>query len=105
MQLILLFDLVRPVVDLEQLPPYHVTPAPPVLSALFVRYGEAEIHLILTLVPSPFYLLDKVRVIAPPRLHRAEDDVFYIQTAEVVSEDGFEVAEVVAADCWVAAPA
>ena len=103
MQLILLFDLVRPVVDLEQLPPYHVTPAPPVLSALFVRYGEAEIN--LTLVPSPFYLLDKVRVIAPPRLHRAEDDVFYLQTAEVVSEDGFEVAEVVAADCWVAAPA
>ena len=100
MQLILLFDLVLPVVDLVQLAPYHVNPAPPVLSALCVRYSEAE--LILTLVPSPFYLLDKVRVIAPPRLHSAEDDVSYLQ---VVTEDGFEVAEVVAADYWVAAPA
>ena len=75
MQLILLFDLLRPVVDLVQLAPYHVSPAPPVLSALFVRYSEAE--LILTLVPSPFYLLDKVRVIAPPRLHSAEDSLTF----------------------------
>ena len=47
MQLILLFDLVRPVVDLVQLAPYHVSPAPPVLSALFVTSPADAARLIM----------------------------------------------------------